>query len=70
MTEIKKWQPNWTYFVGDMIEAPEDTKQVALRAGHTGVIEPLWKRKRGQYTDDREVCWKCGGKVNGVENER
>jgi hypothetical protein len=70
MLKMKKWQPRETYFVGDMLEAPEDTKQVALFNGHTGNVEPLWKRKRGQYTDDHEIRWKCGGKVNGVENEK
>jgi len=70
MTEIKKWQPVFPYFVGDLIEAPEGTKQVVLWAGHSGPSEPEFKRKRGEYTDDYGVRWKCGGKINGVENVR
>jgi hypothetical protein len=70
MTEIKKWKPGYVYFSGDLIEAPEDMKQVALWAGHSGPDEPEFKQKRGEYTDDYGVRWKCGGKVNGVENIR
>jgi hypothetical protein len=59
MSDLKKWQPVFLYFVGDMIETPEDTKQVVLWAGHTGSAEPLWKQKRGEYTDDYGVRWQC-----------
>lgn len=68
MGVFKKWQPEFPYFVGDVIEAPTDTKQVVLWAGHSGPTEPLWKRKHGEKTDDYGVRWQCGGKVNGVEN--
>ena len=69
MKKVGKWQPVFPYSVGDVFTL-NDIEQVVLRAGLSGLVEPLWKQERGEYTDDYGVRWECVGKVKEVENDQ
>jgi len=69
MTISAKWQPAFLYSVGDMFVI-DGAEQPVLSAGRSGLVEPPWKRKRGEYTDDAFVKWECAGKLAEAENDQ
>jgi hypothetical protein len=64
------WQPNYRYYVGDLILDRNGNLQTCVRAEYgvfphhqSGSREPSWETAVGAQTVDRDITWACGGAI-------